>query len=125
MLNTQNKNSAYNCGRLFAVLEKIQQRALPGINASIKDRFFSSACSTPYLVFPRLLKLAQNHLGKLDQGSVIYYEKYIQEILSNLGDAFPKAMNMDKQGMFILGYYQQREKFYENQSEGEKDNDTQ
>jgi CRISPR-associated protein Csd1 len=124
MLNTQNKDSAYNCGRLFAVLEKIQQRALPGINASIKDRFFSSACSTPYLVFPRLLKLAQNHLGKLDQGSVIYYEKYIQEILSNLGDAFPKAMNMDKQGMFILGYYQQREKFYENQSEGEKDNET-
>lgn len=124
MLNTQNKDSAYNCGRLFAVLEMIQQKALPNINATIKDKFFSSACSTPYLVFPRLLKLAQSHLGKLDQGSVIYYEKYIQEILSNLGDAFPKAMNMDKQGMFILGYYQQREKFYEKKSEGEKNNGT-
>ena len=79
MLNTQNQDSAYNCGRLFAVLEMIQQKALPGINATIKDKFFSSACSTPYLVFPRLLKLSQSHLGKLDKGSMIYYEKYIQD----------------------------------------------
>lgn len=122
MLNTQNKDGAYNCGRLFAVLEMIQQKALPGINATIKDKFFSSACSTPYLVFPRLLKLSQNHLGKLDKGSVIFYEKHIQEILSNLGDSFPKAMSMEKQGMFILGYYQQKEKFFEKKDEGEKNN---
>jgi CRISPR-associated protein Csd1 len=122
MLNTQNQDSAYNCGRLFAVLEMIQQKALPGINATIKDKFFSSACSTPYLVFPRLLKLSQSHLGKLDKGSMIYYEKYIQEIVSNLGDSFPKAMSMEKQGTFILGYYQQKEKLYEKKSEGEKNN---
>lgn len=123
MLNTQNKDGAYNCGRLFAVLEMIQQKALPGINATIKDKFFSSACSTPYLVFPRLIKLSQNHLGKLDTGSVIYYDKLIQKILSNLGDAFPKAMSMEKQGMFILGYYQQREKFFEKKNESGENND--
>jgi CRISPR-associated protein Csd1 len=120
MLNTQNQDGAYNCGRLFAVLEMIQQKALPGINATIKDKFFSSACSTPYLVFPRLVKLAQNHLGKMDKGNTIHYEKLIQEILSNLGDSFPKALNMEKQGVFILGYYQQKEKLYEPKSEGEK-----
>ena len=107
MLNTQNKGGAYNCGRLFAVLKMIQQKALPGINATIKDRFFSSACSTPYLVFPRLVVLAQSHLGKLETGSEIYYDKLMQEIMDNLGDSFPKALNMEKQGMFILGYYQQ------------------
>ncbi|HCM22908.1 MAG TPA: type I-C CRISPR-associated protein Cas8c/Csd1 [Ruminococcaceae bacterium] len=122
MLNTQNQDSAYNCGRLFAVLEMIQKKAHPDINATIKDKFFSSACSTPYLVFPRLLKLSQSHLGKLDKGSVIYYEKCIQEIVSNLGDSFPKAMSMEKQGTFILGYYQQKEKLYEKKSEGEKNN---
>ncbi|WP_101908721.1 type I-C CRISPR-associated protein Cas8c/Csd1 [Marasmitruncus massiliensis] len=124
MLNTQNQNGAYNCGRLFAVLEMIQQKALPGINATIKDKFFSSACSTPYLVFPRLMKLSQSHLKKLDRGGEIFYEKYIQEILSNLGDSFPKALSMEKQGMFILGYYQQKEKFFEKKNEGEKDNGT-
>ena len=123
MLNTQNTDGAYNCGRLFAVLEMIQQKALPGINTTIKDRFFSSACSTPYLVFPRLMKLSQSHLGKLDQRNAIFFEKIIQEIVSNLGDSFPKAMNMEKQGMFILGYYQQKEKIFEKKNEGEKNNE--
>lgn len=93
-------------------------KALPGINATIKDKFFSSACSTPYLIFPRLLKLAQNHLGKLEKGNAVYYDKLIQEILSNLNDSFQRAMNMEKQGMFILGYYQQKEKLYEKKNEG-------
>ena len=122
MLNTQNKDGAYNCGRLFAVLEMIQHKAHPDINATIKDKFFSSACSTPYLVFPRLIKLSQSHLGKLDAGSVIYFDKLLQEILSNLGDAFPKAMSMEKQGMFILGYYQQREKFFEGKNKEDNGN---
>jgi CRISPR-associated protein Csd1 len=123
MLNTQNTDGAYNCGRLFAILEMIQQKALPGINTTIKDRFFSSACSTPYLVFPRLMKLSQNHLGKLDKGIAIFYEKMIQEIVSNLGDSFPKALSMEKQGIFILGYYQQKEKIFGKKNEGEKDNE--
>lgn len=112
MLNTENLDSAYNCGRLFAILEMIQSSALKGINSTIKDRFFSSACSTPYLVFPRLIKLSQSHLSKLDIGSKIYYEKMIQSVIHNISDTFPKSFNMEKQGMFILGYYQQREELF-------------
>ncbi|MEG2158496.1 MAG: type I-C CRISPR-associated protein Cas8c/Csd1 [Clostridia bacterium] len=114
MLNEESADSAYNCGRLFATLEKIQQDALPGLNATIKDKFFSSACSTPYLVLPRLLKLSQAHLKKISsQGLIVFYEKLLQEIIGKMGDSFPKALTMEKQGMFILGYYQQKQKFYE------------
>lgn len=112
MLNKENKESAYNCGRLFAVLEAVQCKALPGINATIRDRFFASACSTPYLVFPRLMKLTQNHLGKIEGGLKVYYDSLIADITGNLEDSFPKAFNMEKQGMFILGYYQQKEDLY-------------
>lgn len=126
MLNSQNQDSAYNCGRLFAVLEIIQAKAIgESINATIKDKFFSSACSTPYLIFPRLLKLAQSHLGKLDKGYAVNKDKLIQEILSNLNDSFPKALNMEKQGMFILGYYQQKEKLYEKKDKEKTNNGTQ
>ncbi len=114
MLNIENKESAYNCGRLFAVLEMIQRKALgQNVNATIKDKFFSSACSTPYLAFPRLLKLTQNHLGKMDsEKTKVYYEKMIGGIMGNLEDTFPKTLNMEKQGMFILGYYQQKQEFF-------------
>lgn len=126
MLNIENKESAYNCGRLFAVLEMIQRNALgKNVNATIKDKFFSSACSTPYLAFPRLLKLTQNHLGKMtSEGTKIYYEKMLAEIMGNLGDTFPKALNMEKQGMFILGYYQQKEVFFTKKTTEENEEET-
>lgn len=118
MLNTENKEVAYNCGRLFAILEVIQRKALgENVNATIKDRFFASACSTPYLVFPRLIKLAQNHLGKIDGRLKNYYEKLLIEVIGNLSDSFPKALNMEKQGIFILGYYQQKEARYTEKSD--------
>lgn len=123
MTNMQNPETPYLCGRLFAVLEMIQHTAQPDINATIKDKFFSSACSTPYLVFPRLMKLSQSHLGKLREGSQVFYDKQIQEITSHLGHSFPKALSMEKQGMFILGYYQQREKLFESKDKGEKDHE--
>lgn len=113
MLNIENKDSAYNCGRLFAILETIQRKALgDSVNATIKDRFFSSACSTPHLVFPRLIKLTQSHLGKIDGGLKIHYERALMDVIGNLNDSFPKAFNMEKQGVFILGYYQQKECLY-------------
>lgn len=122
MLNENSTDAAYNLGRLFAALEKAQQDALGGnINATIKDKFFSSACSTPNLVFPRLLKLAQTHIAKLGTGAAIYYDKLIQEILGKISDGFPRTLNTEKQGMFILGYYQQKNKFYEkNTDKGEE-----
>ena len=122
MLNENSTDAAYNLGRLFAALEKAQQDALGGnINATIKDKFFSSACSTPNLVFPRLLKLAQTHIAKLGTGAAIYYDKLIQEILGKISGGFPRTLNTEKQGMFILGYYQQKNKFYEkNTDKGEE-----
>ncbi|MBQ8495987.1 MAG: type I-C CRISPR-associated protein Cas8c/Csd1 [Clostridia bacterium] len=120
MLDSTKQTVAFRCGRLFAVLEKIQTDALGEINATIKDKFFTSACSTPDLVFARLIKLAQPHLAKLDKGSEIYYDKLLQEILSEIG-VFPKALSLQKQGDFILGYYQQKQKLYEKRiAEGEE-----
>ena len=112
MLDSAKQTTAFRCGRLFAVLEKIQKEALGDLNATIKDKFFASACSTPDLVFTRLLKLAQAHLAKLDEGRKIYYDKLLQEILAEI-EALPKALSLQKQGDFILGYYQQKQKFYE------------
>lgn len=121
MLNENSTDTAYNLGRLFAVLEKAQTDALGNINATIKDKFFSSACVTPGLVFPRLLKLTQAHLGKLSEGGKIYTDKLIQGILANIDGGFPGTQNMEEQGMFILGYYQQKQKLYTKNETGEKE----
>ena len=117
MLDSAKQTAAFRCGRLFAVLEKIQKEALGDINATIKDKFFASACSTPDLVFTRLLKLAQPHLAKLEDGKNIYYDKLLQEILAEI-ETFPKALSLQKQGDFILGYYQQKQKLYEKRMDG-------
>lgn len=121
MLQENSTDTAYNLGRLFAVLEKVQADALNSVNASIKDKFFSSACATPYLVFPRLLKLAQAHLSKLGDGARIYAEKLIQSIISNINNAFPRTQNMEEQGMFMLGYYQQKQNLYTKIQKGDEE----
>ena len=110
-------------GRLFAVLEMVQKDALGDVNATIKDKFFSSACTTPDLVFPRLLRLTQPHLRKLDANKSIYREKQIQDIMCKLGNEFPKTLNTEKQGIFILGYYQQKQKLYEKKNNTEEENE--
>ncbi len=123
MLQENSTDTAYNLGRLFAVLEKVQKEAIgEDLSTTIKDKFFSSACSTPYLVFPRLVKLAQAHLSKLSDDnirSMVYYDKLIQSILANVNGEFPKTVNMDGQGMFILGYYQQKQNLYTKTEKGE------
>lgn len=106
-LDTQNTNPAYLCGRLFAVLEKIQQEASnTTLNKTIRDSYFSSACSTPAVVFPRLMMLAQNHISKLDQYKN-YWNSQIGAIVNLLGGEFPQTLTLKEQGMFIIGYYQQ------------------
>ena len=111
-LNEQNKNAAYLCGRLFAVLEKVQRDSTPGeLNKTIKDSFFSSACATPGVVFPRLIKLSQNHLSKLEKGPETYYNRLIGEVLADLNE-FPATLSLEEQGKFILGYYQQNTALY-------------
>lgn len=105
-LDKTNTSPAYLCGRLFAQLEKIQQQASNNsLNRTIKDSYFASACSTPALVFPRLIKLAQNHLSKLDDNGKRSY--FVGEIINMLGNEFPKHLSLSQQGEFILGYYQE------------------
>jgi CRISPR-associated protein Csd1 len=111
MLDETNTTPGYRLGRLFAVLEKTQQDALPGINATIRERFYSSASATPRAVFGRLLRMYQHHLGKLNIGAKIHREKQAQDILSPLSD-FPAHLNLQNQAQFALGYYHQRKDFF-------------
>ncbi|HOK82565.1 MAG TPA: type I-C CRISPR-associated protein Cas8c/Csd1 [Clostridia bacterium] len=116
-LNEATNNTAYLLGRLFAILEVLQKNANPGINATIKDRYFSSACATPASVFPTLLKLAQNHLKKLEgkkyEKKISEIEKKISEIFEKLdGVSMPNNLTLEEQGIFIIGYYHQNNDFY-------------
>lgn len=110
-LDYENKNQAYLCGRLFAVLEKLQQAASNNsLNRTIKDTYFSSAASKPALVFPRLLSLAQNHLNKVTNPG--YFNKLIQEIIDGINGEFPETLMLSEQGKFMIGYYQQYQNFF-------------
>ena len=111
MLDPTNANPAYRLGRLFATLEKIQEEASPGLNATIRDRYFGAASSTPISVFTTLLRLKNHHLGKLSPGRATQMEKLTGEILSELSD-FPKHLPLPDQGRFALGYYHQRQAFF-------------
>ena len=111
--NEENKNPAYICGGLFAIYEKIQQDSSGGnLNRTIKDAYFASACSRPSSVFPKLAKLAQNHMRKLGDGAEIYFNKMIGNITNSLDGEFPSTLSLDDQGRFIVGYYQMNKKLY-------------
>lgn len=107
------KYQPYVLGRLFAVLEIIQKSANPGIKATIKDRYFTSAASTPASVFPLLLSLAQHHLKKIDGGGKVYYDKLLTDIQNMiLTDHYPARQNLQEQGAFYLGYYHEKQSLY-------------
>lgn len=111
MLDTDNDNPAYRLGRLFAALEKIQEEASPGLNATIRDRYYGAASSMPVTVFTTLLRLKNHHLGKLPKGRAVQLEKLIGEIAEGLVD-FPRILTLPEQGRFALGYYHQRQAFF-------------
>ncbi|GJQ23437.1 type I-C CRISPR-associated protein Cas8c/Csd1 [Candidatus Brocadia sapporoensis] len=111
-LDTSNTNTGYLLGRLFATLEKIQEEASPGINATIRDRFYSSASSTPVTVFSHLMKLKNHHIAKLEnKGRAVNFEKLLGEIVDDVKD-FPAHLSLDDQGRFAVGYYHQRQDFF-------------
>ena len=111
-LDPSNTNPGYRLGRLFAVLEKIQQEASPGINATIRDRYYGSAAATPVAVFPTLIKLSKHHLSKLDNsGRVTFFERLLGEIIDGIVD-FPAHLSLEDQGRFAIGYYHQRQDFF-------------
>jgi len=112
-LNENTTNKVYHLGRLFAVLEKVQKAANPEIKSTIRDKYFSSASTTPASTFPTLLALAQHHISKSDYGA--YYDKMIGEIMDKLevdDNPFPKNLSLDEQGIFYLGFYHQRNRLY-------------
>lgn len=114
MLDPANANPGYRLGRLFAVLEKIQQDASPGLNATIRDRYYGAASSTPAAVFSTLLRLSKHHLGKLNTGLAINRERLIGEIMDGFDAASfpPRILPLPDQARFALGYYQQRQAFF-------------
>lgn len=105
-LNKENTNPAYLCGRLFAVLERVQEQANPGINRTITDAYFASASTRPALIFPRLIRLAQTHLKKLEYAG--YWNRLIGEINTKLNGEYPDTLDLADQGRFDIGYYQQK-----------------
>jgi CRISPR-associated protein Csd1 len=123
MLDETNTNPGYRLGRLFAVLEKTQQDALPGINSTIRDRFYSSASATPRSVFGRLLRTYQHHLGKLEMGLKITHEKRAQDILNAVSD-FPAHLNLQGQAQFALGYYHQRKALFPTKADKKQEPET-
>ncbi len=111
-LDNSQPSVGYQLGRLFAVLEKIQEEANPGINATIRERYYGAACATPVTVFTNLLRLKNHHIAKLEgKGRVVYFERLLGEIIGNLND-FPAHLGLHEQGLFAIGYYHQRQAFF-------------
>lgn len=110
-LDMEQTDVPYRLGRLFAVLERIQQQAMPGINATIRDRYYGAASTTPVAVFTTLLRLKNAHLRKLGDGPTAYFERLVGEVLAQVTD-FPRQLTLPEQGQFALGYYHQRQAFF-------------
>ena len=106
-LNPNHPNPAYHCRRLLAVLADLQRAALGNVGTGVVQRYYAAASQTPGLILGRLASNARNHLGKLDGGLPFWYENEIASVLSKLGDAAPRILDLEGQGLFALGYYQQ------------------
>ena len=112
-LDKENTDPAYRLGRLFATLEKIQEEANPGINSTIKDRYYGAASSNPVSVFSTLLKLSNHHLAKLEnRGRKTNFEKQLNEIMTDIPPDLPTSLSLQAQGKFAVGYYHQRQDFF-------------
>lgn len=122
--NKESTNVAYQLGRLFACLEKTQANAHRGegaskndhnkadrLNATIRDRFWGAASTSPATVFPRLISLAQHHISKDEQWGE-YNNSLIQEVMGKLPERLPRRLSLEEQGMFAIGYYHRRQSFY-------------
>ena len=112
MLDKDNTNQGYLCGRLFAVLEKIQEDA--NNMHTIRERYMNSASSTPAAVFPTILNLSNHHIENLKiEGRRVFFEKLKQEIISKIdADGFRNQLDLQDQGRFFIGYYHQRQEFF-------------
>jgi len=121
MLDKNNTNPGYLCGRLFAVLDKIQEDA--NNQHTIRERYMNSASATPSAVFATILNLSSHHSEKLNEGRNVFFEKLKQEIIEKLdADGFPAHLDLQDQGRFFVGYYHQRQAFFTKNEKEENDN---
>ena len=110
-LNPEERDPAYNCGRLLAQLEQLQRTAIPGVKATIVDRYYGAASSTPASVFGTLMRGHTAHIGKVRKerpGVGAAIQDRIGEITEKIGPTFPSTLTMRDQAVFALGYYHQR-----------------
>lgn len=118
-LNAESHNQAYLLGRLFAVLERIQNQALGDLNAGIADRYYGSASAVPFSVFPRLLAGAKHHLSRLRKdkaGLAVNLDKDLGSVIALLPETFPRHLSLDEQGRFAIGYYHQKQSYFAKKS---------
>jgi CRISPR-associated protein Csd1 len=106
-LNAEHPSAAYHCGRLLAVLANLQRAALGDVGASVVQRYYAAASQTPGLILGRLTSNARNHLSKLEGGLAYWYENQIADVMTRLQDSAPRILDLEGQGLFALGYYQQ------------------
>ena len=112
-LDLDNTDTAYLLGRWFATLEKIQEESHPGINATIKDRYYGAISSSPVSVFGALDKLKNHHLSKLENtGAKVNKERLLGEIIAKLPANLPNQLALHEQATFAIGYYHQRQDFF-------------
>lgn len=122
-LDTTRTEPPYVTGRLFALLEKIQSDSADGtLNSTIKDRYFSAASATPAVVFPRLIRLSQHHLARMQPGQKVYYEKQLGEVVGKL-DSFARHFNLEDQGLFTVGYFHQRQDLFTSKKDNQGENE--
>lgn len=111
-LDTNQTSVGYQLGRLMATLGKIQEEASPNINATVTDRYYGAACTTPVAVFGTLMRSVRHHLDKLEStGRKIYFEQLMGEIISHVSE-FPAHLDLHEQGRFAVGFYHQRQAFF-------------
>ena len=110
-LSPNHPEAAYHCGRLLAELEALQVAAIPGVKATLVDRYYGSASSTPASVFGNLMRNSNAHLGKIRKerpGVGVAIQRRIEDITTSIGNRFPNTLTMREQAIFALGYYHQR-----------------
>lgn len=126
-LDKNDENNAYLLGRLFAILETIQYQALGDVNANIVDRYYASASTVPFSVFPRLIAGSKYHLARIrkdNPGKAVNLDRDLGTIIEKLNSSFPRRMNIEEQGRFTLGYHHQRQYHFNAAKKESTDNST-
>lgn len=138
-LNEASNYIPYVLGREFAVLERIQIASVGKTRGSgnkaaeksgekedvkqstpqksiMRERYFTSAATTPAVVFPVLMRLSQHHQAKLSDASKVWSDKLLTDLQSRIHEPLPAHLTLQEQGAFYLGYYHQKQAMYAKKS---------